>query len=929
MLTSIPVSTLTSGVSQQPPTLRTASAAEKMDNGWPSVVFGQNKRQPTEHLAKTNLKTGIGIMGHIIDRDDPNYRYMVTVSNQSLQVFDLNGKLQTVNVIGDTSYLTQTVDADAFRFLTVGDYTFILNRDVVVQPDDFGELTTADYTPNGEVLTAAKLPAAALYNTVYYVTSEDAYYKYVHQDAVTAGPQWTPMADWFNNADPQDPASGIAPTDYPIVNALPATGNVGDFVYLVRPTLITINNYTMDTATVNYYRLYKVTSMATATPAQDYWQKVTLADLVSSLNNNRLNPSTRGTVYITNSDPNAYYSVYLNNNLKATFLTKNGTDAADSVESTTVIAQSIATALVASGLSATTVGSTVVITGLAESDVLAVTSSEGDKSIKCYKDEVKSFSDLPPNEVVGRVVKVKGDPKTAGDDYYVVWDGSLWNETYGWNQGGGIKKATMPHVLIHNADGTFTLSSRFYSNRPCGDKVSNPHPSFVGQTLSDMFLYGDRLCFVSNENIIMSEVGHFENYYRSTLVTQVDSDLIDIAVFSPNVNTLHHVVPFNHDLLIFADRMQYRLTYQTSLGPKNLQVNFTTAFNCGKSAKPINVGSTVYFIDDRDTYTYAKVFEYFPRVNNMYQLDDAEESTSPLPQYIPSGVHFMSASSRIKAVVVGTTGDPTKLYIHKYFWDGEKKIQNAWGTWSFDDCTAIRWAGFSQNYLYLLVERNGAIQFERLLMDENAYDLNLGSRVLLDRLVSVPSTAMAYDPIKELTMITMPYQTSAPVEVCSTPANDSVDWARHRVVARTLDTTIQIKGDLTKESQVYMGIPYVHEYKFSTPYMRMQHGSGEIIDMDGRLQMKYLTIEYHNAAHFKVGLTIAGRLEYFQSYEGKLVSSNDAKWGSVSQHSGTYRVSLGGKNTDVQVRILNDTPFAAAFGSAQWFAQYAPKSKKA
>jgi hypothetical protein len=53
------------------------------------VASGLNKRPPTEHLAKLTGITDEDTAGYLIDRGE-GYRFVVTVSNGVLKVFDLD-----------------------------------------------------------------------------------------------------------------------------------------------------------------------------------------------------------------------------------------------------------------------------------------------------------------------------------------------------------------------------------------------------------------------------------------------------------------------------------------------------------------------------------------------------------------------------------------------------------------------------------------------------------------------------------------------------------------------------------------------------------------------------------------------------------------------------------------------------------------------
>ena len=131
-LISSAIPNLVQGISQQSPILRLSSQAEVMENAFPSLVEGLQKRPPAEHVAIMSNSDTTGSFTHLINRD-VNERYFVFInaSNQ-LSVYDLDGVAKTVTYPDGTSYLNSTTPAADFRAVTVADYTFIVNTSQTV-----------------------------------------------------------------------------------------------------------------------------------------------------------------------------------------------------------------------------------------------------------------------------------------------------------------------------------------------------------------------------------------------------------------------------------------------------------------------------------------------------------------------------------------------------------------------------------------------------------------------------------------------------------------------------------------------------------------------------------------------------------------------------------------------------------------------------
>ena len=131
-LISQSVKNLKGGISQQPDILRFPEQGAEQINGWSSETEGLQKRPP---FIFTKTIGDAGFLGnaplvHLINRDSIE-QYYVVFTGSGIRVFDLNGKEYVVT--GDMSYVQCSNPRDDLRMVTVADYTFIVNRNTVVQ----------------------------------------------------------------------------------------------------------------------------------------------------------------------------------------------------------------------------------------------------------------------------------------------------------------------------------------------------------------------------------------------------------------------------------------------------------------------------------------------------------------------------------------------------------------------------------------------------------------------------------------------------------------------------------------------------------------------------------------------------------------------------------------------------------------------------
>lgn len=133
-LISSNVPNLVGGVSQQPAAVRRENQVEEAINAYGTFVEGLGPRRPTYHIAELlGTTSSPDDFWHFIKRDETE-QYIVRIAGGAIKVWDLfTGTEKTVNTPNGTAYLTATAPHTAFRAISVADYTFIVNSDVVVE----------------------------------------------------------------------------------------------------------------------------------------------------------------------------------------------------------------------------------------------------------------------------------------------------------------------------------------------------------------------------------------------------------------------------------------------------------------------------------------------------------------------------------------------------------------------------------------------------------------------------------------------------------------------------------------------------------------------------------------------------------------------------------------------------------------------------
>ena len=122
---------------------------------------------------------------------------------------------------------------------------------------------------------------------------------------------------------------------------------------------------------------------------------------------------------------------------------------------------------------------------------IAAADDDGGGKLKVFKDKAISFTDLPNQCQDGYRLGVVGDNNKSEDDFYVVFNGGsgsgYWQEGVAYNLQNFYNTRTMPHVLKQRENLSFSFGEAEWDERKAGDDETNPHPSFVGKTINNIF----------------------------------------------------------------------------------------------------------------------------------------------------------------------------------------------------------------------------------------------------------------------------------------------------------------------------------------------------------------------------------------------------------------------------------------------------------
>ena len=582
--------------------------------------------------------------------------------------------------------------------------------------------------------------------------------------------------------------------------------------------------------------------------------------------------------------------------------------------------------------------------------------TQGDTKMTIIKDTVQRFTDLPNVSPNGYIVEVKGDEDTNFDNYYVkfvtnnggAFEEGQWEETVESGITFKFDYATMPHVLIRQADGnfrfarvdgdTYTAGGQSFDlpkwgERTVGDLISAPNPSFIGNKINNVFFFRNRLGFLAGDNVILSRVSEFFNFFPETVISVLDSEPIDVAASHTKVAILRSAVTIGERLILFSEQTQFVLTSSAdNLTPKTANVLVATEFESSADANPVGSGTSIYFLTKKGSF--AGVREYIIQGNQ--QIRDAANTTIHVPRLIPSGIYKMAVSNNQDILVLLGTDNPNKLYVNRWLYgDGFVKQLNAWFTFTINPNRSILNVDFIGTDLFAVIEEANKVTLEKIPFETDFREPNSTFEYHLDHKVTEATSgvSVSYSSGTGLSTFTVPYRLRANMTVVgrylgtgeTSTFVDAQGNTKTLVSGQVLQTTnttdgststITATGDF-RNSKFIIGEPYEMHYRFSQ--QKMTSGGGGTPEMiSGRLQIHHFYFKYEDAGFFQVEVTPENRDTSIHRFTGRLLGTASSAIGEINLDTGTFKVPIMSKSDRVNIDVKNNTFLPTRLASAEY-----------
>jgi hypothetical protein len=554
------------------------------------------------------------------------------------------------------------------------------------------------------------------------------------------------------------------------------------------------------------------------------------------------------------------------------------------------------------------------------------------ESLKVYQDEITVFPEAPSESRHNRVLQVNNTANKE-DTYYIKFfadDGvggkGVWEETVSPSVSKGLTASTMPHELINSALNTFTFQPITWDERLVGDDTSNEHPSFVSKKIQQAFFHNNRLGFLTDDNVSMSQAGEFYNFYHASALTQVDSDPVDLSCSSLRPAVLHAVLPAAQGLVLFSTGQQF-LMYSDDgiLTPSKTVIRTISNYENDPLIDPVDVGTNMVFLSKSPGYT--RIYGMLTR--GQQENPDVLDIGRIVSEWIPDTVTDLIASPQNSFIAMYGTNTEF-VYFYRTYSVGEERVMQAWFNWKMQGNT--QFIAVDSDDLYTVTYQNSQYTLCKANLtqtpDEAILRADSGQVVQLCLDQYANPASITYNTTTKVNRCYLPYKDITglqPQAIIADPANTG-ESGYTAITIRGSDGTgpyFEFIGDnySTQRTKVYVGFRYDFDIQLPTIYFQANQNNS---DYTANLTIARVKVSVGLSSNVGFKLKAKGQAEWYD-----VQSVQDADYylaNDVPLNEQTvYTLPIHQRNTNFSLRVFSDSPFPISLTSMMWEGNYSPR----
>ena len=496
----------------------------------------------------------------------------------------------------------------------------------------------------------------------------------------------------------------------------------------------------------------------------------------------------------------------------------------------------------------------------------------------------------------------------------------------------------------HYANGAFRFSYPDWGKRDVGDDVTNSVPSFIGNPIQKVVFFRNRIGLLSAENIILSRVNDFYNFWVKTAMTISNADPIDLQSSSTFPTKLYDAIEQAGGLIVFSASENFLLSSgaERLLTPETAKISYLSAYAFNSNTEPIELGTTIGFLNS--TAKNTRFYEMAAVTSREEPI--IVEQSKIVSKLFPSNITLVSGSAQNKLVLFGTdsTLHTATNEVWGYKWHetaDQKRSQSAWFRWTMPN--NVIYQTILDDKLYAVLNTGSTYTLERLdikLADETLLigDSPDENRVHLDTKKTFASGDLTYNTAADTTTFTLGagyYSSRTLTAYCITdsdargksydiPASAISGSAPNQVITLPGNWKTSLKDGSSVNTDVIIGYEYEFEVELPKIYMTRSEGERLRSETRGSLVIHRMNFDFGDVGVIDITLKRKGRDDYTYTVESLEWDNVLASRPAIAD-SYLHTIPVYDRNQNLTVQIKSNHPSPATVHSMNWEGDYSPK----
>ena len=495
-------------------------------------------------------------------------------------------------------------------------------------------------------------------------------------------------------------------------------------------------------------------------------------------------------------------------------------------------------------------------------------------------------------------------------------------------------------------NGFFQFGYPGWGKRDVGDDLTNGEPSFVGHRIQKMIFFRNRIALLSEENIILSRVNDFYNFWVKTAMAISNADPIDLQSSSTYPTRLFDAVENPGGLVIFSASEQFLLSSgaEALLTPETAKISYAASYAFNSDSNPVSLGTTIGFLNS--TAREARFYEIADV--STRNAPTVQEQSKIIAELFPQNLTNVTSSTENQLLLFAVDSTlhtaTNEVWGYKFYEAGDQRAQSAWFRWTLPNNVVFHC--MMDDQYFVVLNTGSTYTLEKFDIKLSTATPMIGvppdeNRVHLDTKKTIASADLTYDTVNDVTTFTLGagfYSTRTLTAYCITPsdaAGKSYDIPASAITGTTPNQTVTLPGNwktsteagasnVSVNTDLIVGFEYEFEVELPKVFVTRAEGEKSRSETRGSLVLHRMNFDFGDVGVLDVTLQRKGRDDYTYTVESKEYDNINASTAAIASGY-IHTIPVYDRNTNLSVFIKSNHPSPATLHSMNWEGDYSPR----